>query len=41
MTKAELKEKLVIVVKDAKSFDEVLNLIIDYIARNFGVKRRK
>lgn len=39
MTKSELKAELKIITKDATTFEEMIDLIIDYIARNFGRKK--
>jgi hypothetical protein len=41
MTKSDLKEALKRATEDSGSYDEMLDDIINYIAKNFKVKKKK
>ena len=40
MTKADVKEDLKEVTKDSSNYDEMLDDIVRYIAKNFKVKKK-
>ena len=40
MTRGELKKEMKTVIKDCRSFDDVIDNLTEYIVKNFKLKKR-